>query len=56
MLVKLREAFCEDVLSQMCEEFRLRRGVVLRWARGWYAQQAITDLPRAVADLPPVRR
>jgi hypothetical protein len=31
MLVRLREAFCLDVLSQMCKEFRLRRGAVLRW-------------------------
>jgi hypothetical protein len=55
-LVRLREAFCEDVLSQMCDEFRLRRGAVLRWARGWYAQKGITDLPAALADLPPVMR
>jgi hypothetical protein len=54
--VQLREAFCEDVLSQMCDEFRLRRGAVLRWARGWYAQQGITHVPAAVASLPPVMR
>ena len=53
---QLREDFCEDVLSQMCDEFRLRRGAVLRWVRGWYAEQQITDLPAAVATLPPINR
>ncbi len=40
----------------MCDEFRLRRGAVLRWVRGWYAEQQITDLPAAVATLPPINR
>lgn len=31
VLVKLREDFCDDVLSQFCDQWRLRRGVVLRW-------------------------
>lgn len=53
---RLREDFCQDVLSQLCGEWRLRRGAVLRWARGWYAQQGITSLPPALADLPPVNR
>jgi hypothetical protein len=52
----LREDFCEDVLSQFCDEFRIRRGAVLRWVRGWYAERSIDDLPRAVRDLPPLSR
>ncbi|GAA4024940.1 hypothetical protein GCM10022247_56730 [Allokutzneria multivorans] len=51
---RLRKDFCEDVLSQLCGEWRLRRGAVLRWARGWYAQQGITPLPSALAALPPI--
>jgi hypothetical protein len=52
VLVGLREEFCSDVLSQCCDEFRLHRRAVLRWARGWYAQRGITDLPAVVADTP----
>lgn len=37
LLVRLRQGFCEDVLSQLCDEFRLRRGAVLRWVKGWCA-------------------
>ncbi|MFE3559417.1 hypothetical protein ACFXKW_31860 [Streptomyces sp. NPDC059193] len=51
-LVRLREDFCEDVLSQFCDEWRLRRGVVLRWARAWYLQRGITDLPSALREPP----
>ncbi|SNT61891.1 hypothetical protein SAMN05216276_108610 [Streptosporangium subroseum] len=51
---ELREAFCEDVLSQFMDEWRLRRGAVLRWVRGWCAQHNVTDLPDVVAQLPPV--
>jgi hypothetical protein len=54
-LVRLREDFCDDVLSQFCDQRRLRRGVVLRWARAWYLQRGITDLPDALRDLPPFR-
>lgn len=53
-LVRLREDFCEDVLSQFCDEWRLRRGVVLRWARAWYLQRGISDLPRALREPPPL--
>jgi hypothetical protein len=53
-LESLREDFCTDVLAVCADEFRLRRGAVLRWVRGWYAQHGVTDLPSAVADLPPV--
>lgn len=52
LLCRLREDFCEDVLSQLCDEWRLRRGAVLRWVRGWYAQYGLRDLPAAVAELP----
>ncbi|MCX4734379.1 hypothetical protein [Streptomyces sp. NBC_01363] len=50
----LREDFCDDVLSQCCDQWRLRRGVILRWARAWYLQQGITDLPAALHALPPL--
>jgi hypothetical protein len=51
-LDRLRYDFCWDVMSQMCDEWRLRRGAVLRWVRGWYAEHGITNLPRAAAGLP----
>ncbi|WP_411119893.1 hypothetical protein [Streptomyces sp. 058-1L] len=54
VLVALREDFCVDVLSQFCDEWRLGRGAVLRWARGWYVQRGISELPTAVRDLPPL--
>ncbi|MFD6967434.1 hypothetical protein [Streptomyces sp. NPDC059949] len=54
ILVALREDFCSDVLSQFCDEWRLGRAAVLRWARGWYVQRGITDLPAALRDLPPL--
>ena len=50
---KLREAFAADVLTYLCDEWRLRRGAILRWARGWYAQHGIDVLPPAVAHLLP---
>jgi hypothetical protein len=50
----LRYDFCWDVVSQLAGEWRLRRGALLRWARGWYAQRELTDLPRAVARLPSI--
>lgn len=53
-LVQLREDFCEDVLSQFCDEWRLRRSVVLRWARAWYLQRGIDVLPAALRQLPPL--
>jgi hypothetical protein len=49
----LREGFAADVLTYLCDEWRLRRGAVLRWVRGWYAEHNISSLPPAVADLPP---
>ena len=50
--ISLRNDFCVDVLSQLCHEWRLRRGVILRWIRGWYAEQALTSIPQAAIDLP----
>lgn len=52
LLCRLREDFCEDVMSQLCDEWRLRRGAVLRWVRGWYAQYDLSELPTAVVELP----
>ncbi|MEF2529757.1 hypothetical protein [Streptomyces sp. CS62] len=42
------------MLSQFCDEWRLRRGVVLRWARAWYLQRGITDLLAALQQFPPL--
>lgn len=52
---ELREAFCEDVLSQLGPEWRLRRGAVLRWALGWGVQHGkVGELPDILRALPPV--
>lgn len=55
VLVQLREDFCDDVLSQFCDQWRLRRGVILRWARAWYLQRGLHELPAAVRELPPLQ-
>lgn len=52
-LARLRSDFCWDVLTQMADEWRLRRSAVLRWVRGWYTEHGIMSLPRAVAELAP---
>jgi len=52
-LGQLRRDFCWDVLTQVTDEWRLRRGAVLRWVRGWYAEKGITDIPAAAVHLPP---
>jgi hypothetical protein len=49
----LREDFAADVLTYLCDEWRLRQGAVLRWVRGWYAEHGISSLPSSVANLPP---
>ncbi len=49
----LREDFAADVLTYMCDEWRLRQGAVLRWVRGWYAEHGTSPLPSSVANLPP---
>ncbi|MEU0398368.1 hypothetical protein ABZ208_37630 [Streptomyces sp. NPDC006208] len=48
----LREDFCDDVLSQLCDQWRLRRGVILRWSLAWYAQRGIDERPGALQELP----
>jgi hypothetical protein len=52
--IRLRNDFCIDVLSQLCHEWRLRRGAVLRWVRGWYAEHGITNVPLAAIRLPAI--
>jgi hypothetical protein len=49
----LRRDFCWDVLTQVAGEWRLRRGAILRWVRGWYAENGISDVPAAAMNLPP---
>ena len=44
--------FCWNVLTQLCEEWRMRRDAVLRWVRGWYAEHGIADLPQAAVQPP----
>ncbi|MFE4056695.1 hypothetical protein ACFXP3_10425 [Streptomyces sp. NPDC059096] len=39
----------------LCDQWRLRRGVILRWSLAWYLQRGITDLPAALTDLPPLQ-
>ncbi|MYW00211.1 DUF6166 domain-containing protein [Streptomyces sp. SID3343] len=53
-IARLREAFCSDFLSTACDQWRLRHGAILRWARGWYLQHGVTDLPQALVKLPEV--
>ncbi|MFS0696747.1 hypothetical protein [Streptomyces nitrosporeus] len=55
VLADLREDFCDDVLSQFYDRWRLRRGAVLRWARAWYLQHGIDELPAVLRDLPPLQ-
>lgn len=51
-LTALRDAFFRDFIVHIGAEWRLSRGGILRWARGWYSQNQITDVPAAVSDLP----
>ncbi|MGQ4465258.1 hypothetical protein ACN6LC_004659 [Streptomyces violaceoruber] len=55
LLAQLREDFCDDVLSQLCDQWRLRRSVVLRWSLAWYMQRGIDSLPAALRTLPPLQ-
>jgi len=50
---ELRSDFCFDIVTQLPTEWRLRRGAVLRWARGWCAEHDVTRLPHAVTQPPP---
>lgn len=51
---RLWQDFADDVLSQCLAEFRLRRGAVLRWVRGWAAGYGMTELPEVLQKLPPI--
>lgn len=53
-LVALHEDFCVDFLTQFSDEWRLSRAAVLRWARGWYIQRGVSEVPEALRDLPPL--
>ncbi|MCZ4101039.1 hypothetical protein [Streptomyces sp. H39-C1] len=52
VLQALSVDFASDVMVQCCSQWRLSRPGVLRWCRGWYAQQGVNDLPAALVDLP----
>jgi hypothetical protein len=52
-LGRLRRDFCWDVLTQVAGEWRLRRGAILRWVLGWYAENGISGVPAAAMNLPP---
>ncbi|MEX5637511.1 DUF6166 domain-containing protein [Parafrankia sp. FMc2] len=47
---ELREAFCVEVLTDFCDEWRLNRRAVLRWAAGWYHQRGVTPVPDILRD------
>jgi hypothetical protein len=51
--VRLRNDFTFDVMSQLSDDWRLRRGAVLRWVRGWYAEHDLDRVPEIVLT-PPV--
>ena len=56
---RVRLAFTEDFLAHCGKEFKFRRGAILRWARGLYAQMGRpgeADVPAVLAMLPPVDR
>ncbi|MCM3920270.1 hypothetical protein ND748_01015 [Frankia sp. AiPs1] len=46
----LREDFCAEVLTDLCDEWRLNRRALVRWAAGWYHQRGITDAPPLLRD------
>ncbi|WP_423717145.1 DUF6166 domain-containing protein [Actinomycetospora cinnamomea] len=45
--------YCADVVSQLRSPWRLRRGAVLRYARGWFAEQGSQAMPAALRQIPP---
>ncbi|MFE0250314.1 hypothetical protein [Streptomyces sp. NPDC059010] len=55
VLGRLCEDFCTDVLSQLCDEWRHRPGVILRWRRAWYPHYGMDQLPPILRHLPPIR-
>src|SRR6266851_805888 len=48
----LREDFCKEVLSQLCDEWRLSRTAILRWVYEWCLQCGIIDVPAVVREMP----
>ncbi|WP_433542058.1 DUF6166 domain-containing protein (plasmid) [Streptosporangium sandarakinum] len=50
---EITAAFAQDFMSQFSGEWRLRRGAILRWARGWCAQNNVDVLPVTLRNLPP---
>lgn len=53
--VELRNAFGLDVMAHIARgEWRLRRGAVLRWVRGWCAEHEFDGPSEAMRNLPPV--
>jgi len=48
----LAEDFCDEVLMQLPDEWRLSRIAVLRWALGWYTQLGISPTPVILRRLP----
>ncbi len=49
-LADLREDFCAEVLTDLCDEWRLNRRAILRWAAAWFSQHDGTTLPAILAD------
>lgn len=49
-LADLREDFCAEVLTDLCDEWRLNRRAILRWTVGWYAKYGLTKAPPILID------
>jgi hypothetical protein len=53
---QLASDFVEDVVSQLADQWRLRRGAILRWLRGYYAQHEVTNPPAPARWPTPISR
>lgn len=47
---ELRKAFCAEVVAELCDEWRLNRRAVLRWAAGWYHQLRLPSMPEILNE------
>ncbi|MEV0649889.1 hypothetical protein AB0I28_32000 [Phytomonospora sp. NPDC050363] len=55
-LARLRSDFAGDFLVHAAAEWRLPRGAVLRWVRGWWAQFGQGEPPQTVLSAPAATR
>ncbi len=52
VLGELSAAFVVDVVSELCDEWRLRCTLVMRWARAWYLHNYPAHLPVRLHQIP----